>query len=401
VVPGVEWTQRRSWGPGGRLSVRLNGESTEVLRQLAEQVEQRLQAEVPQVTNLSNSLQAGAEEVRVRIDREAAERQGITSTQVAQAVANALRGRVATRFRTADREIDVMVQLREEDRLSIGQLGNLAIEVPGGRSTTLATVARLEVTAGPQDIRREDRRTSISVNAELRPGALREDAQRGIQAAMAGMQLPTGYTWDMGRDFREQQQQFGEMGFAAVLSLLLIYLVLAALFESLLLPVIIYFSIFFALPGLGLIFLLTGTSISILSFLGMLITVGIVVNNSIVMIDLVNQLRARGMARRQALLDGCQARLRPVLMTSLTTLLGLVPMAFLAGEGMGQIFAPMGRAVIGGLATSLLLTLTLTPVLYAWIDDIGQWLEEVWTGMRAAARAPRAVTLPPEVGSGD
>jgi hydrophobic/amphiphilic exporter-1 (mainly G- bacteria), HAE1 family len=218
---------------------------------------------------------------------------------------------------------------------------------------------------------------------------------------MAGMQLPTGYTWDMGRDFREQQQQFGEMGFAAVLSLLLIYLVLAALFESLLLPVIIYFSIFFALPGLGLIFLLTGTSISILSFLGMLITVGIVVNNSIVMIDLVNQLRARGMARRQALLDGCQARLRPVLMTSLTTLLGLVPMAFLAGEGMGQIFAPMGRAVIGGLATSLVLTLTLTPVLYAWIDDIGQWLEEVWAGMRAAARAPRAVTPPPEVGSGD
>jgi hydrophobic/amphiphilic exporter-1 (mainly G- bacteria), HAE1 family len=403
VVPGVEWTQRRSWGPGGRLSVRLNGESTEVLRQIAEQVEQRLQTEVPQVTNLSNSLQAGAEEVRVRIDREAAERQGITSAQVAQAVANALRGRVATRFRTADREIDVMVQLREEDRLSIGQLGNLAIEVPGGRSTTLATVARLEVTAGPQDIRREDRRTSISVNAELRPGAPREDAQRGIQAAMAGMQLPTGYTWDMGRDFREQQQQFGEMGFAAVLSLLLIYLVLAALFESLLLPVIIYFSIFFALPGLGLIFLLTGTSISILSFLGMLITVGIVVNNSIVMIDLVNQLRARGMARRQALLDGCQARLRPVLMTSLTTLLGLVPMAFLAGEGMGQIFAPMGRAVIGGLATSLVLTLTLTPVLYAWIDDIGQWLEDVWAGMRAAARprAPSTADPAPEAATGD
>jgi hydrophobic/amphiphilic exporter-1 (mainly G- bacteria), HAE1 family len=128
--------------------------------------------------------------------------------------------------------------------------------------------------------------------------------------------------------------------------------------------------------------MLTGTSLSILSFLGILITVGIVVNNSIVMIDLVNQLRARGLPRRQALLDGCQARMRPVLMTSLTTLIGLIPMAFMAGEGMGQMFAPIGQAVIGGLTTSTLLTLTMTPVLYAWIDDFGEW----WAAVLARAR---------------
>jgi HAE1 family hydrophobic/amphiphilic exporter-1 len=242
------------------------------------------------------------------------------------------------------------------------------------------------VVSGPQDIRREDRRTSISVSGDLAPGANREEVQAAVQRVMQGSELPPGYRWDLGRGFQEEQQQFGEMLFAAGLALVLIYLVLAALFESLLLPVIIYFSIFFALPGLGVVFLLTGTSISILSFMGILITVGIVVNNSIVMIDLVNQLRARGMVRRQALLNGCQARLRPVLMTSLTTLLGLVPMAFLAGEGMGQMFAPMGRAVIGGLASSMILTLTLTPVLYAWVDDIGAWLGDVWTGMRAWAR---------------
>jgi hydrophobic/amphiphilic exporter-1 (mainly G- bacteria), HAE1 family len=153
--------------------------------------------------------------------------------------------------------------------------------------------------------------------------------------------------------------------------------------------VIIYFSIFFAAPGLGLVFLATGTSLSILSFLGILITVGIVVNNSIVMIDLVNQLRSRGMARREALLEGCQARMRPVLMTSLTTIIGMVPMAFLAGEGMGQMFGPIGRAVIGGLTTSMILTLTLTPVLYAWVDDIGAWLATVWQGARAAALGQR------------
>ncbi|MDQ3555811.1 MAG: efflux RND transporter permease subunit [Gemmatimonadota bacterium] len=386
VIPGVEWRQRRGWGAGGSVSVRLIGESTVELARLAEETERRLGADVPGLTNLSNTLQAGDEEVRVRIDREAAERQGLSSQEVAQAVSSALRGRVATRFRTADREIDVLVQLREEDRLSIGQLAGLAVDLPGGGSTPLATVASLRVVSGPQDIRREDRRTSISVSGDLAPGANREEVQAAVQGVMQASELPPGYRWDLGRGFQEEQQQFGEMFFAAGLALVLIYLVLAALFESLLLPVIIYFSIFFALPGLGVVFLLTGTSISILSFMGILITVGIVVNNSIVMIDLVNQLRARGMARRQALLDGCQARLRPVLMTSLTTLLGLVPMAFLAGEGMGQMFAPMGRAVIGGLASSMILTLTLTPVLYAWVDDIGAWLADVWTGMRAWAR---------------
>jgi hydrophobic/amphiphilic exporter-1 (mainly G- bacteria), HAE1 family len=126
-------------------------------------------------------------------------------------------------------------------------------------------------------------------------------------------------------------------------------------------------------PGMGLVFLLTGTPLSILSFLGILITVGIVVNNSIVMIDLVNQLRARGQDRRSALLNGCQARMRPVLMTSLTTLIAMAPMAFFAGDGMGRMFAPIGQAVIGGLSTSMILTLLLTPVLYAWVDDIGLW----------------------------
>jgi hydrophobic/amphiphilic exporter-1 (mainly G- bacteria), HAE1 family len=319
------------------------------------------------------------------VDRQAAERQGLTSADVAQAVSGALRGSVSTRFRTGDREVDILAQLREEDRVSIGQLGNLAIGTPDGQNIPLATVADLQVVGGPQDISRENRRTSVTVTGEIASGSNREAALAEVQEVMREIELPMGYTWDLGRQFREEQQQFGEMGFAAILALILIYILLAALFESLLLPVIIYFSIFFAAPGLGIVFLLTGTSLSILSFLGILITVGIVVNNSIVMIDLVNQMRARGMSRREALLNGCQARMRPVLMTSLTTLMGMVPMAFLAGEGMGQMFAPIGRAVIGGLTTSMILTLTLTPVLYAWIDDIGVWAAEVWGRARAVA----------------
>jgi hydrophobic/amphiphilic exporter-1 (mainly G- bacteria), HAE1 family len=392
VVPGVEWRQRRSWGAGGRVQVRLIGESTDMLAVLAEQVEWRLSNEVAGLVNLENSLQAGNEEIRVRVDRQAAERQGLTSTDVAQAVSGALRGSVSTRFRTGDREIDILAQLREEDRVSIGQLGNLAIGTPGGGNIPLATVADLQVVGGPQDISRENRRTSLTVTGEIASGSNREAALAEVQAVMRDMELPIGYTWDLGRQFREEQQQFGEMGFAAILALILIYILLAALFESMLLPVIIYFSIFFAAPGLGIVFLLTGTSLSILSFLGILITVGIVVNNSIVMIDLVNQMRDRGMSRRDALLNGCQARMRPVLMTSLTTLIGMVPMAFLAGEGMGQMFAPIGRAVIGGLATSMILTLTLTPVLYAWVDDIGEWSAAVWRRARAMAAGGRART---------
>ncbi len=390
VVPGVQWRQRRAWGMGGRVSVRLIGESTDVLAELAELVEWRLEREIPGIQNLDNSLQAGNEEIRVRVSREAAERQGLTSRDVAQAVSGALRGRAATRFRSGDREVEVLAQLREEDRLSIDQLGTLAIGTPDGRNIQLNTLADLVLVGGPQDIRRENRLTSVSVSGEVSPGHSREAVQGEVTALMETLELPAGYSWDLGRGFREEQQQLGEMFFAIILALVLIYLLLAALFESLLLPVIIYFSIFFALPGMGVVFLLTGTPISILSFLGILITVGIVVNNSIVMIDLVNQLRARGQDRKTALLNGCQARMRPVLMTSLTTLIGMMPMAFFSGEGMGQMFSPIGQAVIGGLTTSMILTLLLTPVLYAWVDDIGLWGAAVARRARwVAAGRPR------------
>ena len=377
VIPGVEWRQRRGFGRMSGVQVRLVGESTAELQRLAEALELHLEARVEGITNLENSLETGNEEVRVRVDRRAAERQGLTSQEVAQAVAGALRGQVATRFRSGEREVDVLLQLRDEDRVSIAQLGNLAVGRADGTSVPLGTVADIVVVGGPQDIRRENRQTSVTVSGEVASGVNREDVIAQVQAAMAGFELPIGYRWDLGRGFAEEQQQFGDMAMAGGLALILIYIILAALFESLLLPLIIYFSIFFAIPGLGFIFLLTGSTFSILSFLGVLITVGIVVNNSIVMIDLVNQLRQRGLQRRQALLDGCTARLRPILMTSLTTLFGLVPMAFMATEGMGRMFAPIGQAVIGGLATSTLLTLALTPTLYAWFDDMGLWLVAV------------------------
>jgi len=377
VVPGVEWRQRRGFGRTSGVQVRLVGESTTELARLAEAVQLHLEVEVEGINNLDNSLESGNEEVRVRVDRRAAERQGLTSTQVAQAVSGALRGQVATRFRAGEREIDVLLQLRDEDRVSIDQLRNLAVGTPDGSSVPLGIVADILVVGGPQDIQRENRQTAVSVSAEVSTGYNREEILEEVGVAMAGFDMPVGYSWDFGRGWREEQEQFGDMMIAGILALILIYLILAALFESMILPLIIYFSIFFAVPGLGVVFLATGSTFSILSFLGILITVGIVVNNSIVMIDLVNQLRDRGMERREALLTGCTARLRPILMTSLTTLIGLIPMAFLATEGMGQMFAPIGQAVIGGLTTSTILTLALTPTLYAWFDDIGAWLSAV------------------------
>jgi HAE1 family hydrophobic/amphiphilic exporter-1 len=398
VIPGVEWQQRRGFGRISGVQVRLVGESTTELAYLADQVQVLFEATIPGIANLENSLASGAEEVRIRVDRRAAERQGLTSEEVARAVSGALRGQVATRFRAGEREVDVQLQLRDEDRVSIGALGNLAVGTSGGMSVPLATVADIMVVGGPQDIQRENRQTAVTVSGEIAVGYNREDVIAQVQAEMANVELPPGYRWDLGQGFAEEQQQFGDMVMAGGLALILIYLILAALFESLLLPLIIYFSIFFAVPGLGLIFLLTGSNFSILSFLGVLITVGIVVNNSIVMIDLVNQMRARGMDRRTALLDGCTARLRPILMTSLTTLFGLVPMAFMASEGQGQMFAPIGQAVIGGLTTSTILTLALTPTLYAWFDDMGQWVRSVAAEARAFAMggASRVETPAPE-----
>jgi hydrophobic/amphiphilic exporter-1 (mainly G- bacteria), HAE1 family len=400
VIPGVEWRQRRGFGQMSGVQVRLIGESTTELVRLSEAVQILLETEVPGISQVDNSLESGNEEIRVRVDRRAAERQGLTSRQVAQAVAGALRGEVATRFQAGEREVDVLVQLRDENRVSIAQMGNLAVGSADGSAVPLGTVADIVVVGGPQDILRENRQTAMTVSGEIAVGHNREDVIARVQAVMAEFDFPPGYRWDLGRGFAEEQQQFGDMAMAGGLALILIYLILAALFESLLLPLIIYFSIFFAVPGLGLIFLLTGSTFSILSFLGVLITVGIVVNNSIVMIDLVNQLRERGMERREALLTGCTARLRPILMTSLTTLFGLVPMAFMGGEGMGQMFTPIGQAVIGGLTTSTLLTLALTPTLYAWFDDIGLWsaavrdraMEFARGGPAASEPAPEPVT---------
>jgi hydrophobic/amphiphilic exporter-1 (mainly G- bacteria), HAE1 family len=386
VIPGVEWSARRGFGGGGGIEVRLVGESPRVLSDLAERLEVHLEGTVTGLNEIQNSMETGSEEVRVRVDRRAAEREGLTSRDVAQAIAGGLRGSVSTRFRSGDREVDVLVQLRDEDRLSIGQLTNLAIGTPDGRSVPLGVVADIQVVGGPRDIRREDRNTILTVSGEIASGAHREDVVAQVQAAMEDFELPAGYTWDLGRRWGEEQQQFTDMVMAGGLALVLIYLLLAALFESLLLPLIIYFSIFFAVPGLAVVFLVTGSTFSLLAFLGILITVGIVVNNSIVMVDLVNQMRADGMERRQALLEGCTARLRPILMTSLTTLFGLIPMAFMATEGMGQMFAPIGQAVVGGLTTSTILTLILTPTLYAWLDDVALWL----AGVRArAARVAR------------
>ncbi len=397
VIPGVEWNQRRGFGGGAGIQVRLIGESTRELERLAEQVEALLETRVSGLASIENSLASGNEEIRVRVDRRAAERQGLTSEQVARAVSGALRGEVATRFRAGDREVDVLLQLREEDRVAIAQLGNLAVGTPGGASLPLGTVADIQVVGGPQDITRENRQTSVTVSAELAPGVLRDDVIAEVRQIMAGVTLPSGYRWDLGRGFQEEQEQFGDMLAAGILALVLIYIILAALFESLVYPLVIYFSIFFAVPGLGVVFALTGSTFSILSFLGVLITVGIVVNNSIVMIDLVNQLRAQGTDRREAILRGCSARLRPILMTSLTTLIGLVPMAFWATDGMGQMFAPIGQAVIGGLSTSMVMTLCLTPTLYAWFDDMGLWLGGVWRRTLAVARGGEAA--PPADGA--
>jgi hydrophobic/amphiphilic exporter-1 (mainly G- bacteria), HAE1 family len=223
-------------GQGGRVSVRLIGESTDMLAALAEQVEWRIEQEIPAIQNLDNSLQAGSEEVRVRVNRRPPKRRGSAPRDVAQAVSGALRGRAATRFRAGDREIEVLAQLREEDRLSIDQLGTLAIGTPDGRNVQLNTVADLVVVGGPQDIRRENRMTSVSVSGEVAPGGSREAIQQEVAALMETIDLPIGYTWDLGRGFREEQEQFGEMLFAAMLALILIYLLLAALFESLAAP---------------------------------------------------------------------------------------------------------------------------------------------------------------------
>lgn len=316
--------------------------------------------------DVKSTMERGSPEIQILFDRERAAGLGLQVYEIADMVVSKVRGDVATRYSWRDRKIDVLVRAREEDRASVDKIRNLIINPSGSQPVTLASVADINIATGPSEIRRIAQQRVALVSANLSYGDLGTAAEE-IQQIINDTSIPPGLTASITGQNEEMVDSFQSLLFALTLAVFLVYLVMASQFESLLHPFIILFTIPLALIGVILGLWVTGSTISVVVFIGLILLAGIVVNNAIVLIDLINQLRDRGMDKIQAILEGGKSRLRPILMTTLTTTLGLLPLAIGFGDG-AELRAPMAITVIFGLVISTLLTLVVIPAMYMIMD---------------------------------
>lgn len=357
---------RRGEGEADRLTVEVRGHNPVIVDELARRVRNEMMA-VEGVTMAAINRQPGTPEMVVRVDRAKASSMGLQTAVVSRALETAIGGTRASMFREDGDEYDIVVRLREEDRLDVGQVGEIPITTPSGESVLAQTLVRTARQEGPVEIMRKDQQRMVVVGGTIADrdlGSIVAD----LRARLADVPRPRGYDFVFGGEYEEQQEAFQAMTFASVLAIILVYMVMAAQFESLRDPFIILFSIPLAFCGVSVLLFLTNTTFNMQGFLGLIILVGIVVNNAIVLIDYTNQLiREHGMKLREAVVAAGSRRLRPILMTTMTTVLGLLPMSLGVGEG-GELQAPMGRVIIGGLSASTMITLLFIPVVYYTLE---------------------------------
>ncbi len=380
--PSFEWDQE---GGGEGFSLQISGDSTEVLNELGEEVVRALSS-VEGLKDLRTDAETGEREIRVVIDRDRAASQGLTAQDIAQMISIAMRGENLREFRGELGEVAVRLAFRENDRQSVEQLSDLPIFTPDGRRIPLASVATLSMGRSPQTIQRTDRQTSVMIEASMAGDFTMDEVRDPVQSLMDQFELPPGYSWKFGRGFERNDETQSVMITNMLLGVACIFLVMAALFESLLLPFsIILGSIVFSIFGVFLFFAATGTTFSFMAMIGIMILIGVVVNNGIVLVDHINNLRIEGVPRGEAIVIAGRDRLRPILMTVATTIVGLSPLALGTTQigGDGPPYFPMARAIIGGLAFSTVVSLLVVPALYIYFDNLAAWGRKI---MRTARR---------------
>lgn len=347
------------------LEVEVYGYDLSTLKAVSSQLVSQMNAN-DRFSDVQSTIEQGHPELQVLFDHEKAARLGLAVPEIAQTVVKKLRGDIATKYAFRDRKIDVVVRVDEANRDSIEEVRTLIVGGSEQRTIPLSAVAEIRQTLGPSEIHRIGQERVAVISTNLRYGDLGEGA-KVLQGIIDNTQTPSGISIDISGQSKEMQTSFRSLMFALSLAIFLVYLVMASQFESLLHPFIIMFSV--PLASIGAIFALwlTGNTISVVVFLGLILLAGIVVNNAIVLIDRINQLRHEGIEKRSAIIQAAENRLRPILMTTLTTVLGMLPLALGIGEG-AEIRSPMAITVIGGLLVSTLLTLVVIPVLYSIID---------------------------------
>lgn len=366
------YLMRVDWEEGDSrpsVNVDLHGEDTRVLSGLAMEVRRRLKA-IPGLLEVFTEIDIGAPELRVHLDQDQVRKYGLDPREVLRDITYAFRGTDVAGFRSEEGvDMDMRVLLSEDDRQNIQSLREFAFRTAEGQEVPLEALASISQTRGMSRIARLDRQTTLQITAV----AKKEDAKKlfeQIDDAMKGFEMPRGYSWDKGARYERMEEADESQRFAIILATTCVFLLMGMLFESLMLPLSVIIAVPFAFLGVYWTLYLTGSPMDMLSQIGMVLLIGVVVNNAIVMVDLTNRLRAEGMDRHEALIEAGRHRFRPILMTTFTTVCGLIPMAVGNAKVFGWQYAPLGRTIIGGMLVSMVLTLIIVPLFYTLFDDL-------------------------------
>jgi HAE1 family hydrophobic/amphiphilic exporter-1 len=346
---------------GNTVDVEIYGYDLEKTTRLAHEVADVVE-EIPGARNVQISREEAKPELRIELDREKMASAGLNTAMVSSAIYNRVAGMIATLFREEGEEYNIVVRFAKEYRNSISDIENIALQTASGSTVRLGDVGEVAEYWSPPNIERKRRERMVRVSATPYKTSMGGLAMQ-MEAAVDDMQIPKDVMVEVGGAYEDQQEGFADLSLLLILSLVLVYLVMASQFESLRMPFIIMMSIPFAFTGVILALLITNTTLSLIAGVGAIMLIGIVVKNAIVLVDYINLMRDRGYALDEAIVESGKSRLRPVLMTALTTILGMLPLALSTGEG-SEIWSPMGISVIGGLIFSTIITMIIVPVFY-------------------------------------
>lgn len=387
------WIMRRIFGSGGEdaIQIELRGYDLDQAEDVAQAIRERVEV-LPGIADVNLSRLEGRPEQRISFDRERMAALGIGATDISRAIQASIGGSRAGVFRDRGDEIDIIVRLRPEDRLNVQDIDNISVRASDGQVVPVSSLVTTLYDRGPTDIRRINGQRVTYINANLESGVALGDAVDTIRSDLATMDLPAGFSIVYGGEYEEQIKAQRDFMLAIAMALVLIYMVMAAQFERFLDPLIVMASVPLAIVGVVPTLIMTGTTLNMQSFMGMVMLIGIVVNNAILLVDYINIMRREEkLDIVPAVMKAGRLRLRPILMTTMTTVLGLLPLALGIGAG-AEMQAALARVVVGGLIASTLITLVLIPVVYVSANTLQQWLTARLLGKRSdpASKAAQA-----------
>jgi HAE1 family hydrophobic/amphiphilic exporter-1 len=353
------------FGGGGDIQVKIFGHDMNVSEAIANDIVSRVK-DIRGIATTEISVKEQAPELVIQLDRQRISDLGLSTAQIGQVISTSVLGSVVTRYREGGDEYDVRVQLRPESRQSVGDVENILIMTPMAQQIPLRSIADVAYDRAPIEISREDQERMVSVSMNV-SGRDLQSTTNEVGRLLRNVSVPNDYRLEIGGTAEDMMESFMYLGIAFMVAMALTYMVMASQFESFLSPFIILFTIPLSIIGVSLGLFVTGTTLSVMALIGIIMLVGIIVNNGIVLVDYINQLREQGLQCTEAIRMAGEARMRPVIMTALTTILAMVPLAMGLGES-GENWAPMARSVIGGLFFGTLLTLIVVPVIYASLD---------------------------------